>query len=396
MTAHAIAVTAGLPIWQTSLLEEVGAGELEGVLHEDAAREMTSSHEIWLARGDLDAIPGAESGDSVQARAVAVLHLAWLAKDQSVAAVTHAALLRSLVNTASGTPRTDPVDVDHDAKHFIDASALPISRLASDQPWSGPVHRFDTANGAYVVKQVAASDKRVPENIQRLLARAAISPDPALAAGQHPCGEDDVIVQRFVSGTHVLTRLDNRQRQEMVLLIRRLDLQLDPQAFPGLGRFADLLTGAARGTGPAAHRLTERLQDTRTHALAARSDGVFDIDLHRENILWNGSRMVKIDFELCCSGPRLLGLASALALGVHLYEPLDLNWWLNALDIGPLDADALEELRILAELRLLMGQAFFERAGHDNSQGQSRRDRYHRALDRMKKFGARSPHRLEY
>ncbi|WP_432170282.1 histidine phosphatase family protein [Streptomyces sp. 1222.5] len=62
-TAAAAGRRLGLPVTCTRLLAEVGAGVLEGLTHAEAARTLPEHHRVWEARGDLDATPGAESGD---------------------------------------------------------------------------------------------------------------------------------------------------------------------------------------------------------------------------------------------------------------------------------------------------------------------------------------------
>lgn len=110
-----------VPIYTFDTYIEMNPGILGGESHDEAMVRFPQYYDIWMKRGDLDGIPGAETGDCLQARAVVGIFLLSLYEKQYETGiiVTHAGFMRSFVNTFYGRNRTTPIDVSNAKLHRL-------------------------------------------------------------------------------------------------------------------------------------------------------------------------------------------------------------------------------------------------------------------------------------
>ncbi|MFJ9565896.1 histidine phosphatase family protein [Streptomyces fuscichromogenes] len=373
-TAGAAARRFGLPVVSTALLGEAGAGVLEGLTHAEAAARFPAHHRVWTARGDLDAIPGAEPGDRLQARVVAFLAAATgpggadlYGTSQLV--VTHAAFLRCLVNTAHLRPRSTPVAVAHDDVHRLDDPWRALSPGRLGPTWRPAVHRVDTADGTgYVVKVLpglgTGGGLRRYRDLQRTVCAATGTP-PLLAATARADGSA-VTVRPFVPGAALGHRLGPDTEWELLRFYDDFNARLATVTVTGpvmgLRSLGDRVDRALRGPDDEAVRQLRALAaDSRLDALFHERTHITDFDLHRDNTLrTDGGRLVRIDLDSLCPGPRLWGRACALVGASALYpggpgDPAD-RPHVRLLGGG---SDHARELRHLVRARLLLGLRFF-------------------------------------
>ncbi|MFF9769069.1 histidine phosphatase family protein [Streptomyces sp. NPDC014636] len=401
-TAAAAGRRLGLPVTSTELLAEAGAGVLEGLTHAEAARLAPEHHRVWKARGDLDAIPGAEPGDRLQARAIAFLAAATgpggadlYGRTQLV--VTHAAFLRSLVNTARRRPRTTPVAIGHGDTHLLTDpwTALRPERL--NQPWRPAAHRVTPGpdGGAgpapeFVVKLVPGlgAEGRLGRYraVQHAVSTATGTP-PLLAAAARGDGSA-ITVRRFVPGATVGHRLGHDEEWELLDFYQqfneRLATAVGTEAFTGVRSLGDRIDIALRGPdNEAVRQLRALTSDGRLRELLHERSRVADFDLHRDNtVRTEAGQLVRIDLDSLCPGPRLLGPACALVGASALYAA---GQWAapherpHARLLGG-DSDHARELRHLVGVRLLLGLWFFLAApGAAGTEGSERHAALYRA-----------------
>jgi probable phosphoglycerate mutase len=354
-TAAPAARRLGLPVLSTGALREVGAGVLEGCRHADAQGEHVDAYRHWMARGDLDGVPGAETGDELQARCLSFVAVA--AGPGNVGrqvVVTHAATMRSLVNTCLGRPRTTPLAVGHGDVHEL---RDPWERLAPRQlgaSWRPPVFRVDTADRGYVLKARTAGMDEIYSRVDK-----AIGAPHALAVVADPRAPGTVVVARhFVPGRTVPHRIsvaDEFRLWDFLEHVARTtsDTVTGPET-AGLPTLADRVAAALGHGTEATPQLRRLVADRRVTDLLARREAVADFDLHRDNVVADRSGLTKIDGDGLCAGPAAWPVAAALVGASALYPSAT-----PASERPHALMDESSELRILVRVRLLLGLSFF-------------------------------------
>ena len=376
-TAEFIASYFGVPLRTSPLLREVNTGILDGMTQEEASTHFPHAYHLWLQGADLDAIPGAESGDALQARALAYLaRFAWNMQPETHIVVSHAGLIRSLINTVQGQPRHAPVAVDYEDLHSLDQpwQRLPVHALNAS--WRLPIMRVETKDGAYVAKWIGGplDDRKLGYlRLGQLVAKEIAVPDPLLAYAEL-APEDTmsgrpsiVVIRRWVSGYHKLEMLSAREEEGLIQLLRKHYQALckvsTPENIQVVPSFSEKLAKRVQHLHPDEQTLLNQLySDSRVRALLERREVIVDIDMHRDNILFSDEGVAKIDWDSLCSGPQALPLAIALVGGFMLYQNDNLLRYLTALSPHDWTQTELDELLVLMKFRVLYGLGFFRTA----------------------------------
>jgi broad specificity phosphatase PhoE len=379
-TAAAAGSALGLPVLRSPVLREVRAGVLEGWTHAEAERRHPDAYRVWMARGDLDAVPGAEPGDELQARALAFVAMAagpGRVTEGTQLVITHAAMLRCLVNTGSNRPRATPVPVDHTDVHRLIDPWEALSPRQLGPPWRRPVHRVSTdAHGDYLVKvETPAGRSRFDEDLRLNAAVARETATPALLAAvvDPRNGDQDggaFTVRRYVTGRTLAHRLRADEEWKLHRFLEKINhgiaravATLRPPQLPSLGdRIAKVLNGPETEATLAVRRL---VADSRVAALLDQRESVSDFDLHRDNVVRTCAGLVKIDSGALCLGPRRWPDACALFGASALYPGGALGDCANRPHGRLLSGESVQtaELRILVTARLLTGLSFFQTGG---------------------------------
>lgn len=152
-TAKAISASIKVPFYTDSLLREVNSGILSGHDKSWAHQYAPDALAIWGRYGDLDGIPGAETGDQLQARAVGFLtKILQTTVPGHYAVVSHAAFIRSLVNTVRINPRTTPVGHEHLSPIDCEDIFSGICPTKMGPTFTSSVFKVHTHEGPYTVK----------------------------------------------------------------------------------------------------------------------------------------------------------------------------------------------------------------------------------------------------
>lgn len=131
ITAQPLADRLGLPIEVRDGIREIDAGDLEGLSGRRAAIAYVTVFLRWVA-GDLDArLPGAENGHQALARYDAVIAEAEALRHETVAFVSHGAIIRTWVGC-----RTSDLDVDFLRKHFVMNTGYVVLSGSTAEGWS--------------------------------------------------------------------------------------------------------------------------------------------------------------------------------------------------------------------------------------------------------------------
>lgn len=351
-TAAPAARRLGHPLLVTAALREVGAGVLEGCRHADAEREHLEAYRRWMAREDLDAVPGAETGDELQARCLSFVAMAGGPNTGRQLVVTHAATMRSLVNTCLGRPRTTRVAVGHGDVHEL---SDPWERLAPRRlgvSWRPPVFRVDTAESVYVLKARPAGNVDLHSRVD-----SAIGAPRLLAVVPDPRGPRTVIVaRRFVPGRTVGHRLSAAEEFRLWNFLnhvaRRTSAAVTAAETAALPTIGDRVATALGHRTEATQHLRRLVADRRVAHLLAQRQAVADFDLHRDNIVSDQGVFTKIDGDGLCAGPTAWPAAAAIVGASALYP--------GATPVSQRPhALMTSEVRVLVRVRLLLGLSFF-------------------------------------
>lgn len=155
-TARIVINTANIEceLQSTELLDEMDSGILSGKTHDYAKDNMKKEYAIWIQYKELDGIQGAETGDVLQARAIAFLeHMLHSGGQGNYVVVTHAGFLRCLYNTIMNRKRTTPIDISNACFHKVDAFKY-FSPLVIKKGEKCSVSYISTYDGAYVIKHI--------------------------------------------------------------------------------------------------------------------------------------------------------------------------------------------------------------------------------------------------
>ena len=115
-TANVIKEKTGIEINFDELLKEISFGVLDGMFK---INELPNYKEVFYKfskTGELNTIPGSENADILQIRCLMFLEQ-FINKNYNSIVVTHAGMLRFLLNTINGLPRMNNQDVSHDKIH---------------------------------------------------------------------------------------------------------------------------------------------------------------------------------------------------------------------------------------------------------------------------------------
>jgi probable phosphoglycerate mutase len=376
-TAAAAGSTLRLPVLRSPVLREVRAGVLEGWTHSEAERRYPDAYRVWMARGDLDAVPGAEPGDELQARALAFIAMAagpGRVTEGTQLVITHAAMLRCLVNTCSNRPRATPVAVDHTDVHRVTGPWEALSPHKVGPPWRRPVHRVSTdTHGDYLVKVESSLARSALDDELRLnaaVARETTAPALLAAVADPRNGDQEggaFTVRRYVTGRTLAHRLPADEEWELHRFleennrgIARAVATLRAPRLPALGdRIAKALNGPETEATVGVRRL---VADSRVAALLDQRESVSDFDMHRDNVVRTSVGLVKIDSGALCLGPGRWSDACVLFGASALYPDGSLGDSASRPHARLLNGESVRtaELRILLTARLLIGLSFFQ------------------------------------
>ena len=151
-TSKIISELTGISIVINEKIIEFDAGILSGHTHNENAKKYPEYYKVWLERGDLDKIPGAEKGNELQARVIAFLMEYYDKEEFLDIVVSHAGFLRCLINTSRGVHRTTQLNSENGAIHIIDNPFESLKIEHKNRAMSSKVYIIETFEEKYVVK----------------------------------------------------------------------------------------------------------------------------------------------------------------------------------------------------------------------------------------------------
>lgn len=104
-TAEAVAAPHGLAVETIDALREIDFGQLEGRAYDDVARDLPELFERWMRTPTSVRFPGGESFQDLRERTRHVVETLRATRDgQTVVAVTHGGVVRTIVADCLGVP----------------------------------------------------------------------------------------------------------------------------------------------------------------------------------------------------------------------------------------------------------------------------------------------------
>ena len=146
-TSYIIKEKTGLEVKLDELLKELSFGVLDGMLKINELQNYKEFFYNFSKTGELKTIPGSENGDIFQIRCLMFLEQ-FLNKNYNNIVVTHAGMLRFLLNTINGLPRMSKQDVSHDKIHVETDIFRNIKFIKNDCGY-----KVDTYDKSYIIKK---------------------------------------------------------------------------------------------------------------------------------------------------------------------------------------------------------------------------------------------------
>lgn len=278
---------------------------------------------------------------------------------------------RSTSGYAILTPVAEPSKESSDAgapRAPIDVTRLELPPLRPLGTWVGaPAAGADARVRYQRVPPATAARFDLPGDGLVVRADAAapvVEPDVATAFVRHPeygC----ISVQRFVPGPHLVGRLTETDADKLTALFARMRRPRVLRTAEAFDAYADRFIDGPEPDAARFRAFLRRRPDVLS--LISRKDAVSFIDPHRHNIVFGRDRATLIDEKMVFLGPRLLGVACQLAVGVLLYEPADVNRWPTRLGLDSASPTERAEIQALACVRLLIGLCYFDSIGERGS-----------------------------
>ena len=145
--ANVIKEKTGIEINFDELLKEISFGVLDGMFK---INELPNYKEVFYKfskTGELNTIPGSENADILQIRCLMFLEQ-FLNKNYNSIVVTHAGMLRFLLNTINGLSRMNNQDVSHDKIHEESDIFRNIKFVKNNDGY-----KVDTFDSSFIIKK---------------------------------------------------------------------------------------------------------------------------------------------------------------------------------------------------------------------------------------------------
>lgn len=389
-TSELIASRISKEIVYDELLKEFSAGILDGVSKREAEAKYKTYFDIWKKRRDLDLIPGSESGKHLQARVLIFLEQ-YLYRDYNDIIVSHAGFMRSFINTIRGVSRTTPIPLDHgniyEVSNLFDSINIEDYVIAKNSI----VKSFETYEDKYIIKRVSRELNNQDINEKNILDYLAnyIDVSRVIEMGSRGSGYS-LKTMDFKEGVNIHGDLTRKQIENTTLELYKMMQAL--HNYGDLDGFAevDMLRHVENNILNSNSMLLKRmgldiLKDNRfVNGVGSDERIIVHDDLHRDNILYNGTCVTFLDFEGVKIYPSTYQLASHIAASYILN---DANFNIdNILKYWPSSIDK-EYLVGLIKYRLYDGLVYFQnRIDNKNysSDDVSFRDKYVRCLKKIR------------
>lgn len=355
-SAKIIERSLDVPIYTFDIYIEMNPGILGGENHDEAKARFPEYYDIWTKRGDLDGIPGAESGDCLQARAVVGIVLLSLYEKQYEAGiiVTHAGFMRSFVNTFYGRNRTTPIDVSNANIYRLQMSPEYFNKRRLYHSDLCDVYRIKAFEHTYAVKVRKGKLSCIQKDMIQFLSDTNHIPKVYYltnASGHY------FVVMEFYEGEKIHGTISTESVKVAFEKVKQAQLEINDKFGTKKNEFTTL-NSKISGVIGAIHskKVKDIVLAILSNYISLDCQNEYSIclyDLHRDNYLQDEKESIWVDMENAVLAPNRYGRDAFVASFVVL-EGMD---WRNYYE----DSEDTELYYFLCGifLRLIYGMTFF-------------------------------------
>lgn len=369
-TAKEIAQSLNVPVQEDSLLREVDAGIIAGKNKTYIRENHPLELEIWERYGDLDGIQDAETGKQLQARVIAFLiklQETQIAGNYGV--VSHAAFIRSLVNTISGSARETLTEYRHLELITCEDAFSKLSPAKIGMTFTSAVYHVATFDHDYVVKRIDDANLGKMQEFDRLIDHLSLdglqNPNIFSTYYNHNGRSFGLVVSDYISGSTLLEKRTDADFSEICTLIQKIFFSMGRYKEREFKPFSSLEEMVAKAERNLRHdRIGERRflnSDSVSNLFnISASRCLVDHDCHYGNFIRSREGMLhKIDVSPLIA-PEIYQSASLLLSAFMLGDPEDTS----VIDKFLCQWDNLqrrrEDLIVGMKLRACMGISYFD------------------------------------
>ena len=367
-TANIVKENTNFDISYDKLLEEVGAGILEGLKKDFVKENYPEYFKTWSARDDLDTIPGAEKGDEIQARVLMFLER-YLYCDSNDIIVSHAGLFRSLINTIMFRDRRTNIDLGHNKIYCLEDvwKNIPISECEIAK--NSRVFKIETYDKKYIMKKINKTSLESEYKEKQLLDYLSkqISTPNVIGLSKH----DNYIlkIMNYAEGVNINQTLNkvkiNNTTKELYKLKQLLKIYENSFEYDSCNIIDEFNKILATINDEEVKKIIQKILVDESFEKYLINDSIQLVhdDLHRYNILYNQNEPIFLDFDGIKKWPSTYQLASYIAANYLLYDndfnfDVVLNKWPEKIDVNYLEN--------LILFRLVKGFSYFEKRINSN------------------------------
>lgn len=347
-----------MPVVITNMLEEMNPGILGDLSHNEASKKHPFEYKVWLARGDLDEIPMAESGNQLQARALAFITICTTSyQSKTLLVSTHAGFMRCLVNTICNNQRNTPVNISNIR---INQQNIPDDFLTSKRIYKGAnssVYKFELPDNCYALKLANGflSDSTISREIQ--LSEAGIIP-PLYYISNIDLENKYCIVSKFMPNKMEHGSLDNEailQMADLVVKSRNIIGANDTAAYTLSDKIYDYIKLSKDED-------VETINEIINRYYTFKDDEVCLYDLHRDNFVKDSSKTYLIDAEHTIISSSTFSCACFIASSLIIEnQEFDFNNIISRFDINK---EKTNDIQLEIFIRLFWGILHFVKHGN--------------------------------
>lgn len=373
-TARTISEHLNIAIRTEPLLREVDAGILAGKSKAWLKEHNPDALEIWNRHGDLDGIDGAETGDQLQARAIAFLvKLREAFPPGTYAILSHAAFIRSLLNTIQGTPRATLVEHRHLVPIGYEDlySRFRIKNLGLT--FASAVYHIETADRSFIAKRVDNASLGKMEALNDLLRH--LSKDnlqtPFLLFSEYMKDNRPytLAIGEYIEGETLLDAPSSRDYQDICILMQSMSASLQGYKGPGLADFPNLKQIVEKIKRRISKKHSKECAflesvDLKNFFNRASNIQVVDHDCHYGNFIRTPSgELKKIDVSPVLA-PAIYQPASVLLSAFLLNDPENKAFFDRFVSDWPVPGHEEKNLITAMKIRTCLAISYFDRLNH--------------------------------
>lgn len=206
-------------------LIEVNSGIIAGATHDECQKQFPLSYQVWKKRGDLDEIPYAEKGNTLQARVLACIYLSNDSRYEKELIITHAAFIRCFVNTCLNLPRENPVLIAHDVLYEFNNPWDMLDTYYFVDKEDKKVIYLNTYNNKYVLKYKKCKQEI---NVEKKIFYQTILSclNEICSHVYYWCMEKNYLltVEQYIEGTHKYGILKNTDEKVIFNLFNQIEI----------------------------------------------------------------------------------------------------------------------------------------------------------------------------